>query len=239
MDIINLGSSSSGNCYILKNEQNIIMVEAGLDFRLLKTRLLRLPDPIILSRIDALLITHEHGDHSKAAQKIATYCPCIGHPETLKKVRPINKWPIREWESIKVGTFHVRAFKVDHDVPAYGFIIKDVINEERLLFVNDTAFLRYDLSSYEFDYVMIECNHIYDLVAGDKFMRRKVKAHLSLDGTIKALKSLDLSKTRQIYLMHMSDGNSDQARMIEEVEKATGKPTVACLKHGGFSDGKR
>jgi hypothetical protein len=34
--------------------------------------------------------------------------------------------------------------------------------------------------------------------------------------------------------MHLSDGYSDQEKMMNEVQAATGKPTYVCLKNGGF-----
>jgi hypothetical protein len=58
---------------------------------------------------------------------------------------------------------------------------------------------------------------------------------MSLYATLKTLKSMNLKNTEKIYLMHMSDGYSDQERMVKEVEKATGVPTYACLRDGGFS----
>jgi hypothetical protein len=48
---------------------------------------------------------------------------------------------------------------------------------------------------------------------------------------------MNLSKTKAIYLMHLSDSNSDQERMIKEVQELTGKPTYVCLKDGGVASG--
>jgi hypothetical protein len=57
---------------------------------------------------------------------------------------------------------------------------------------------------------------------------------MELGATIKTLKSMNLSHTNNIYLMHLSDGYSDQEKMMNEVQAATGKPTYVCLKNGGF-----
>jgi len=39
------------------------------------------------------------------------------------------------------------------------------------------------------------------------------------------LKANDLSKCREIHLLHLSDGNSDEQLMRQKVEAATGIPT--------------
>jgi len=41
------------------------------------------------------------------------------------------------------------------------------------------------------------------------------------------LKANDLSKCREIHLLHLSDGNSDEQLMRQKVEAATGIPTYA------------
>jgi len=51
---------------------------------------------------------------------------------------------------------------------------------------------------------------------------RIVKNHLSLETLLEALKVSDLSKRKKIYLLHLSDGNSDMYKIKEEVQKLTG-----------------
>ena len=60
MDLKVLGSSSKGNCYILDNGSEALMIEAGVDFRKVKRAL-----GYDLSRLVGCVITHEHKDHSR------------------------------------------------------------------------------------------------------------------------------------------------------------------------------
>jgi len=57
---------------------------------------------------------------------------------------------------------------------------------------------------------------------------RLMKTHMSLDTLLKLLKSNDLSKLRQIYLMHMSERNSCAERMRDAVKKETGVEVYIC-----------
>jgi len=240
MEISCLASSSSANCYIIKNKQHTLMVEAGLDLSTTKSRLASLN--IKLSDIDALLITHRHGDHckSKTVERIALTSPVIANQDVINFLKSsisenIKTWQIKPEKPIEIGTFKIWAFELNHDVPAYGYIIKDLTTSDKLLFINDTEYVRWNFKDMTFHEIMIECNHNYELINKiEPYRARSIKSHMELGATIKTLKNLNLRATNNIYLMHLSDGYSDQERMMNEVQAATGKPTYVCLKNGGF-----
>jgi len=241
MEIICLASSSAGNAYVVRNEKHAILLEAGIDFRLLKTRLL--DHRIVLTALGAVAITHSHGDHSRASEKVSRFMPVIASEATLKNIMvlPNRGYPLNEWQKVYIGSFELTGFFVPHDCDgAMGFIIHDRLNDEKLIFVNDANMVIYHFKE-SFDYIMIECNHVNDILISNADDRaiRVAKSHMSLE-TLKIVlaKSINnFSRTKAIYLMHLSDGNSDQNRMIKEIEKQTGVPTYACLKDGGVTSG--
>ena len=55
-----LGSGSSGNCYILENENEALIIEAGLPFMEVKKAL-----NFNVMKIVGMISSHEHGDHYK------------------------------------------------------------------------------------------------------------------------------------------------------------------------------
>jgi len=239
MKIDCLASSSAGNCYMIQNEHTRLMVECGLPMKPIRTRLLHLSPPVLFSTIDACLVTHQHGDHARSIQEMSTYCPIIASQDTLKACKVHgSKWPMKEWEIAHVKSFIVQPFAVDHDCEgAYGFIILDKETGESVLFINDTKLVKYDFFKYQFDYIMIECNHNDELLdTGDYRIVRTAQSHTSLETTLLTLSKMDMTKVKMIYLMHMSDGNSDQERCVREVKMLTGRPTTACLKDGGVSE---
>jgi phosphoribosyl 1,2-cyclic phosphodiesterase len=232
MNIYCLASSSKGNSYIIKNDTTTLLVEAGLDFNTTRSRLTSLN--IKTSDIDAILITHKHGDHLNKKTISKFNVPLISNQDVIDSIEYNHRYLLVPFSSAVINDFKIRAFNMDHDVETYGFIIED--HDESLLFINDTEFVRWDFSSYKFNTIMIECNHMHDLIKDiPVYRQRSIKSHMSLYATLKTLKSMNLKNTEKIYLMHMSDGYSDQERMVKEVEKATGVPTYACLRDGGFS----
>jgi phosphoribosyl 1,2-cyclic phosphodiesterase len=61
-----------------------------------------------------------------------------------------------------------------------------------------------------------------DLPAAHK--KRVMRSHFSLDNVKEFLRANDLSKVKEIHLLHLSDGNSDEARFKREIQELTGKP---------------
>ena len=62
MKLTVLGSSSKGNGYIIHDNEEALIIEAGISIAKLK-----LAVSYNLSKIDGCIITHEHGDHAKFA----------------------------------------------------------------------------------------------------------------------------------------------------------------------------
>jgi phosphoribosyl 1,2-cyclic phosphodiesterase len=233
LEIIVLASSSKGNCYIIKNETEAIMLEAGIKISSIRQRLF--DNKMELADIKAVAVTHSHGDHATAAKELSNYIPIYASAETLRDCDiDENAVPMIQWQNYRIGkTFTLSSFDVDHDCDgAVGFIVAD--KEESLLFINDTKLVKWDFSEHDFDHVMIECNHNDDIInLRDSRTVRIAQSHMSLETTKLTLKRMNLKATKGIYLMHLSDGNSDQARMIREVQGVTGLPTYACQKEGG------
>ena len=52
---------------------------------------------------------------------------------------------------------------------------------------------------------------------------RILKSHFSLENVKRFLQANDLSKVQEIWLLHLSDGNSDEKRFKREVQELTGR----------------
>ena len=74
------------------------MVEAGLDLSTTKSRLASLN--IKLSDIDALLITHRHGDHckSKTVERIALTSPVVANQDVINFLKSSISENIKTWQ---------------------------------------------------------------------------------------------------------------------------------------------
>lgn len=240
MEIEVLGTGSSGNCYKVKIGKATLLLECGLPFKVIQKKL-----NFKISEVDACLITHEHMDHAKAVKdlmKAGVDCYMTkGTAEALKvkghRLNTFYKSPDRRWQyNYKIlKDLIILPFEAVHDVnEPVSYFIKTKDDKESLVFVTDTAYLKYKIP--ECDVLMIECNYVKSVI--DEKVRqgkidvnlrnRIVKNHLSLESLVEALKSAYLCKLKKIYLLHLSDGNSDEELIKKTVQEATGVEVVVC-----------
>jgi phosphoribosyl 1,2-cyclic phosphodiesterase len=139
-------------------------------------------------------------------------------------------------KAFTVGQFTVYPFKTEHDAAdPVGFLISYKPTGERLLYATDTFYLRYAFKGVH--YMLIECNYCHS-IARTRFLNgeiakplydRLMTSHFSLDHLKDFLEASDLTATRHIVLVHMSEGNSDERRMVREVHGLTNIPTTAAV----------
>lgn len=227
MDLIILGSSSAGNCYILDNKKEALVIEAGLPLKKVKAAL-----DYDISRIKGVLVTHEHGDHAKSAHeylsnRIDVYASA-GTIAGCKKMFDSAYKPtvIKAWDVIELGGFKIQAFDVQHDArEPFGFIIQ---HEDMglTLFATDTYYLKYRFEGL--NNILIECNYRSDILYNniekgrlpEKLKNRTLKSHMSYETCLETLQANDLSQVNNIVLIHLSDGNSNEKEFKEGMDKA-------------------
>lgn len=117
--IASLNSGSNGNCYYIGNDEEAILVDAGISCRETEKRMLRLG--LSLSKVKAIFISHEHTDHIKGLCTLsAKYnVPVYITPGTLSGCRfLLRKDLIRTLYSnlpVMVGGLTVTGFPKLHD----------------------------------------------------------------------------------------------------------------------------
>nr|DAU82943.1 MAG TPA: YycJ-like MBL-fold protein [Caudoviricetes sp.] len=237
MQIEVLGTGSAGNCYKLEIGRATLLLECGLPFKVIQRKL-----DFKLSDIDACLVTHEHMDHAKAVKDLMRAgVDCYmtkGTAEALKvKGHRLNTFRKDDkgqgycWKFF--SDIQILPFEAVHDVAEpVSYFIKARDDKESMVFVTDTAYLKYQLPIC--DVLMIECNYVKSTldenVEQDKIntslRNRIVKNHLSLETLVEALKAADLKRLKKIYLLHLSDSNSDEELIKRTIQEITGVEVV-------------
>jgi phosphoribosyl 1,2-cyclic phosphodiesterase len=231
-----LGSSSKGNCYILKSPTGSLLLECGLPWPQIQKGL-----DFDLSKVRACIISHEHKDHSKAAlDVIKAGIDLYASKGTIDALSipyqlSYRAIPAHIPMQINFGDFTVLSFVTEHDAAdPRGFLIKYRPTGEKLLFLTDSYYSKYKFSGL--NAILIECNYIKETLdanieAGlidERMKPRLLQSHFSLEHVKEFLQANDLSQVREIILLHLSDANSDAARMIREIKEVTGiTPKIA------------
>ncbi len=231
MTLLVLGSSSSGNAYLLRSSTGeMLLIECGIKRSLLLDAL-----GYDLLNLSGCLLSHEHGDHSREAKwvidrSIPLYCS-RGTAEAIKLGNSHLIRPLVSKTPVKIGSFSVLPFDVKHDaVEPLGFLI-DHPEMGRLLFVTDSYLLKYKFSGVS--HWLIECNYNQEILQSrmdsgavhPAQYKRTLKSHMGYDACLKTLRANDLSETMSVVLIHLSDGNSNADKCREGIAKATGVPT--------------
>ncbi len=228
-----IASSSKGNAYLVESHGAVpLLIEVGIPVRRIREAL-----GFNLSSIAGALVSHCHGDHAAGVKDILKAGVDVWtSKETADELSVSGHYRINELISgiqVSIGGWIILPFDLHHDVPTQGFFIQ-APDGDRLLFIPDTSYIRNRFEGVNI--LCIECNHVADLLSENIQSgavsvaqgRRVRRNHMSLDSVIGMLKANDLSRCREIWLLHLSDANSDEARMIRTVQEQTGIPCRAC-----------
>lgn len=228
---MSLASGSSGNCYMIDDGNTQVLIEIGTPWKQIQRDL-----DFRTSKIQFALLSHSHKDHSghaKEALKAGIDVYALQSTIDALGLSGHRIHAIKAHESFQVESWTVIPFDVEHDVEALGFLLGNS-DGERLLYLTDTAYSKYRFEGLT--YIMVECNNISEIMSQNiqngnipSMVGQRVRRnHMNLENLISFLRANDLSRCRQIFLMHLSDSNSDERRMKQEIQQATGIPTESC-----------
>ena len=222
MDIKIIASGSSGNAYLIGDGKTRLLLDAGIPFKRIQ-----IGCGFKTSSIDACLVTHRHGDHAMAIPKLLqrgiTVYSNADVAELHKGVRALM--PLQEHT---IGTFRILPFEAEHDVPCYGYQATSVETGEKLVYITDSAYVRYTFTGLT--HIMIEANYAQEIIIDNAkheriplyLAERVIQTHMSIETLLDLLQANDMSKVRQIYLLHLSDSNSDAESFKRQVRQETG-----------------
>ncbi|WP_313374289.1 MBL fold metallo-hydrolase [Chishuiella sp.] len=236
-----LGTGSAGNCYILENNKEALIIELGLSFSKIKQAL-----NFDLSKVVGALVTHEHGDHVGKNKEgllgalnngIEVYSG-QGTFDVLN-IKNHNCRNFKKGGYTEIGSFKVLPFKAIHcnnDGSECAEPINFIIEHDEcgcVLFVTDSLYCgpRFTDYSIKFNNIIIEANYCEEIIKKNLekgklpvyLYNRILKSHMSLNTCKETLLANDLSQVQKIVLIHLSDSNSDEKKFKEVITNATGK----------------
>ena len=141
MELQVLSSSSKGNCYILHDESQALIIEAGVRFKEIEQAL-----NFRLDHVVGCIVSHSHADHSKAIPDLMQYgidvYSSMGTFGALG-IEGHRANPVTPLVPFYVGKFTILPFPVEHDCEEpFGYLIHHR-DTGKILFCTDTGYLKY------------------------------------------------------------------------------------------------
>ena len=126
--ICSLNSGSNGNCYYIGNDNDAVLIDAGLSCKDTEKRMKKLG--LNMGTVKAIFISHEHTDHVKGLPMIAEKysLPIYITPQTAKfypvKLKLDLFRPFKALKPVQVGSLQVIPFCKEHDAAdPHSFIV--------------------------------------------------------------------------------------------------------------------
>ena len=124
MRLVSIASGSSGNCIYIGSDNTHILVDAGISNKRIEQGLNEIG--LKGNDINAVVITHEHSDHTKGLGVLARKygVPIYGTKETLEEIGEMKYLgeyprelfcPVRPDVEFTVGDLNIQPFSIDHD----------------------------------------------------------------------------------------------------------------------------
>ncbi|MFG6466468.1 MBL fold metallo-hydrolase [Roseateles sp. BYS87W] len=238
MRFCNLGSGSGGNATLIEASQGItrtrVLVDAGFSLRELNRRLLRAgcePDSI-----DALFITHEHGDHIGCALGFAALhrVPVLTSRGTWLAVRDkatpdVRHVPVQHGTAVDLGDLLLHPFSAPHDANE-PLQLTATDGARRLGVVTDLGSAPASVVSalQGCDALLLECNHDEAMLRAGRYppsLKRRIlgtHGHLSNEAAALLLQQCWHADLSCIAAAHLSEHNNRPDLAVAALQNAIG-----------------
>ena len=217
MKINSLYSSSSGNACRIYNDDTSILIDCGVSGK----KVFAEGD----FPIDAIFISHEHGDHVAGAGVLCRKLdiPVYIHENSYEPIKDKifkncedNIRFMKGGDRLELGDFSIKAFTSRHDSQngGLGFVVKEVSTGKTFGYLTDTGSITKmmaeemkgcDAYFLEADY---DTKMLYEYENYDTILKERIDSpvgHLSNDQVMEFIESfIDLSTTQWIMFGHLS-----------------------------------
>lgn len=218
-----LGSGSTGNATLVEARSGTttsrVLIDCGFSLRELESRLQRAG--LGLDAIDAVFVTHEHGDHVGCAatlsrrQDIDVWMSrgtwrAIGEPDLGERLRFA-----RDEQTLQIGDLALTPYTVPHDA-AEPLQLRCSDGAAHLGVLTDAGSITPHLLAHlrDCDALLLECNHDAQMLAASAYpasLKARIGGrfgHLSNDAAAAILAQCMHSGVRHLVAAHLSEQNN-------------------------------
>jgi phosphoribosyl 1,2-cyclic phosphodiesterase len=245
MRFASLGSGSRGNGTLINAGETLLLVDCGFTLRETENRLARLD--VSARALSAVLVTHEHGDHSNGVRVLANryrlpVYMTVGTGRAKQLLDVEQKMTIDSHSPFFIDGVRIQPVAVPHDAAEpvqYVFESKG----KRLGILTDlgaiTPFVREQYQNC--DALLLESNHCADMLARGSYptsLKLRVGGrfgHLNNAQAASLLEDIETSRLQHLVIAHLSEKNNSLARAqtaLTNVTQNVKNVLYACQEQG-------
>lgn len=230
-----LGSGSRGNATLVNAAGKQVLIDCGFTIKETQRRLQLLGSDA--EQLDAILVTHEHGDHIKGVAPLARkfnipvyMTPGTWHSKDLGQLADLRL--IENYQPFQLGDLRVVPVAVPHDArePAQ-FIIE--LGSKRLGILTDLGNISLHVEQQfgHCDALVLEANHDSMMLAMGPYplsLKDRVGGpwgHLNNQQALRFLQDSDLDRLQQLVIAHVSEKNNCMEKVKQVFE-----PMAECVQ---------
>jgi phosphoribosyl 1,2-cyclic phosphodiesterase len=217
--ISSLNSGSNGNCYYIGNDNEAVLVDAGISCRETEKRMRKIG--LSMDKVKAIFVSHEHSDHIKGIPTLSEKykLPVYITSDTLRHGgRDINKQYTKEFkanEPVIIGNLSVIAFSKHHDAAdPHSFIVNG--NGVTIGVFTDIGRSCQNLASHfsQCHAAFLESNYDEELLENGRYpihLKRRIRSgsgHLSNIEALEVFNSYRPPFMSHLLLSHLSEQNN-------------------------------
>lgn len=219
MKIASIASGSNGNCYYLEDDNDVILVDAGISARQIVQRMANIG--LSMSKVRGVFISHEHADHVRGVDVLSRKysIPVFITQKTYSSYGKIIKDSLLNFFSpgkqVKIGNIHVNSFLKAHDAAEPCSF--SVSSENRNVAVmTDIGLKCYNVIAHikDADAIFLESNYDDDMLKTGHypaFLKARISSDLGhLSNKQAGLIALEHASPRlkHVFLSHISENNN-------------------------------
>ncbi len=220
-----LASSSSGNAYLISDGHTHILIECGITHKKLQQAC-----GFKLTSLNGVLVSHEHKDHCHCVEQLLkSGIPVYLSQGTARALELPEKLldlatEMEAGQQFTVGTIDIMPFSTFHDAQEpLGFVMQSKVDGDIFAFATDTVNLPYNFPGVNI--LAVEANFQTSILdrcerMPEKTRHRIANTHMEIDKLCECLRRMDLSRCREIYLLHLSSATSHEGQFINKVTRS-------------------
>jgi phosphoribosyl 1,2-cyclic phosphodiesterase len=235
--IASINSGSNGNCYYIGNDNEAVLVDAGISCRETVKRMRSIG--LSINKVKAIFISHEHSDHIYGLKvlseryNIPVYITRATLQNSGLKLKPELVRSFTAYQQVYIGMLSVHPFPKSHDAAdPHSFLIEGR-NVKVGVFTDIGAPCQHVIEHFkQCNAAFIETNYDEGMLEQGKYplhLKRRIagdKGHLSNEQALELFTAYKPVFMSHVFLSHLSRDNNDPDIVLDLFNRNRGNTKI-------------